>query len=138
MVPWKEWGTAGTRIAYLGAGAPLLQFSPMGCSCAVTQRRHDVSRNAHLRVLLFDVHPWAGSGPGAAQRNTNTLNTLLRDTAADEDEGEDMSVLAETSFPFAVSRRDLPLARDDRCPTVVLAEDGLLLLVRASRPGFRG
>uniref|UniRef100_A0A5K1K0Q4 Cell surface hydrophobicity-associated protein n=1 Tax=Ganoderma boninense TaxID=34458 RepID=A0A5K1K0Q4_9APHY len=143
--PYRKWGPAGTRIAHLGSGAPFFQFSPMGCSCAVTQRRNDPASDSNLntrspvlRVLVLDVHPWAG--PGAAQRNTNT-NTLLllRDTAPEEDGVRTRLRSPRPSFPFAVSRRDLPVGRDDRRPTtVVLAEDGLVLLVRASRSEFRG
>ncbi|PIL33880.1 hypothetical protein GSI_03586 [Ganoderma sinense ZZ0214-1] len=132
VVPWSEWGPAGTHVAHFDTSNGPCDFSPMGCSCAVTQQRRDAaSGESFLRVLVFDVHPWARPDP---QRSTSEL---LRDSGMvggkGEGEGDTLSGLGftesvRTTFPFDFTRRDIPLGRDDRSPTVVLGEDGLVLV----------
>ncbi|KAM5533356.1 hypothetical protein V8D89_012976 [Ganoderma adspersum] len=121
VVPWSEWGPTGTHIAHFDV-RDTCQFSPLGGSCAVTQRRRDASGNAFLRVLMFDVHPWARPDAQHLEERSRIQHAMETDALLPE------PAFTRTSFPFDVTRRDIPLARNERTPTVVLTEDGLLLV----------
>ncbi|KAM5543303.1 hypothetical protein V8D89_003177 [Ganoderma adspersum] len=142
LVPWADWGPAGTRLVHLASEGPC-RFSPMGGSCAVTHRRRDPSGgDLLLRVLVFDVHPWArpdahsavgekedGDGDGDGdEEGGGEWRRFLRVTEGATRAGRAFTESLRTHFPFDVTRRDIPLAENERYPTVVLAEDGLLLV----------
>ena len=102
----------------------------MGSSCAVTQRRRDASGNPFMSTLVFDVHPWACPDSPHAEERRRILRLAGSDAGADALLGG--AAFAEsirTTFPFDVTRSDIPLTPDDVHPTVVLTEDGLLLVV---------
>ncbi|KAM5543334.1 hypothetical protein V8D89_003208, partial [Ganoderma adspersum] len=125
MVPWNDWGPGGTHIAHFDA-RDTCRFSAMGCSCAVTQRRSsDASGNAFLKVLVFDVHPWVARSDSDSEQRSRFLQLAGADTRS----GLGFTQSVRTTFPFDVARRDIPFARDERSPTVVLIDDGLLLVM---------
>ncbi|PIL33883.1 hypothetical protein GSI_03589 [Ganoderma sinense ZZ0214-1] len=124
VVPWSEWPRRDARRAFR-----VEQPLRLGCLCAVTQQRRSAAGASgtsefFLRVLVFHVHPWARPDP---QRSTP-----LRDTEVGKRSvallGRAFAQSIRTTFPFDVTRRDIPLGQDDRSPTVVLGEDGLVLV----------
>ncbi|KAM5531266.1 hypothetical protein V8D89_015067 [Ganoderma adspersum] len=122
-IPWNDWGPAGTRIVRFDSEGPC-RFSPMGGSCAVTHQRRDASGNLLLRVHVFDVHPWATPDVDQAEEQRRFLHITELGTLA----GREFTESLQTTFPFNVTRKDIPLTGNDRYPTVVLVEDGLLLV----------
>ena len=129
VVPWSDWGPSGTHLVHLDSRSPC-HLSPMGSACAVTQRRRDASGNPFMSTLVFDVHPWACPDSPHAEERRRILRLAGSDAGADALLGG--AAFAEsirTTFPFDVTRRDIPLTPDDAHPTVVLTEDGLLLVV---------
>ncbi|KAM5535110.1 hypothetical protein V8D89_011196 [Ganoderma adspersum] len=112
-------------MAHLDSRSPC-HLSPMGSSCAVTQRRRDASGPPFMSTLVFDVHPWARPDPQHAEERRRFLRRA--EERADTLEGAAFPKAIRTTFPFDVTRRDIPLTPDDVHPTVVLAEDGLLLV----------
>ena len=83
-----------------------------------------------MSTLVFDVHPWACPDSPHAEERRRILRLAGSDAGADALLGG--AAFAEsirTTFPFDVTRRDIPLTPDDAHPTVVLTEDGLLLVV---------
>ncbi|PIL33885.1 hypothetical protein GSI_03591 [Ganoderma sinense ZZ0214-1] len=136
IVQWADWGPAGTRIVHFDSDNSCY-FSAMGCSCAVTQRRRDAFGNTFLRSFVFDVHPWAS--PNRSPNPARDLQHAAREEERrrfmrDLTEKDTLAGLAfteslRTTFPFDVTRRDIPLTQEDRIPIVVLAEDGILLVM---------
>lgn len=105
---------------------PACSFSPMGCSCAVTRsRRAEPSGPLELAVLVFDVHPWATPDPEHAGERRRFEHLTERETRS----GPEFTEAVQTTLPFDVTRREILCQQDDRHPTVVLTEDGLVLVV---------
>ena len=82
---------------------------------------------------MFDLHPWArpDSQRAGAEAEAEERRGFPR-RAEEEVEtlgGTGFAESIRTTFPFDVTRRDIPLTPDDVHPTVVLTEDGLLLVV---------
>ena len=119
----------------------------MGGSCAVTHQRRDAASGALLlRVLVLDVHLWAR--PDADEQRAFLHHPEAPEPGARGGGarggagagGEWGEEELRTTFPFDVTRRDIVLADEDGdlCPTVVLAEDGLLLVVSVLRVSLSG
>ncbi|KAI1783738.1 hypothetical protein LXA43DRAFT_1045251 [Ganoderma leucocontextum] len=120
---WNEWGPTGARIVHFEFPCTL---SPMGCSVAVTQKTW-TGGTAALKVFVFDVHPRARQDPRRLQdaRGLVYATDTLFETPA-------FAKRIRTTFPFEFTFRDIPLGLDELSASVVLTEDGLVLVTPAA------